>query len=97
MEELNNENVEYYNAEVIEENYDESDSGNGALVAVGLGLLGVAGAAAAGFVANKMGKLDGIKERRRAKKIERLENKLEKEYVLIQQNEKKPEETKEEE
>ena len=97
MEELNQENVEYCEAEFVDENYDNYESGNAGLIGVGVGLLAVAGAAGAAFVANKMGKLDGIKERRREKKIAKLEAKLDKEYTKIQEVEAEPVETETEE
>ena len=85
MEELKNENVVEYNENEVEyyEDSFESDGGHGALIGVGLGVLTAAGVAAATFAANKTGKLDEFKERRRQKKIAKLEAKLEKEYCKV--------------
>lgn len=84
MEELNETMV----MDTIEDNEEEFEEthGVGAAVAVGVGLLAVAGAAGAAIVAKKKGKLDEIKAKRNEKKIERLEKKLEKCYTTIDQD-----------
>lgn len=64
--------------EEMEEFEDNSTPGAGAVIAAGVGLLTVAGAAGAAFVAKKTGKLDEIKAKHREKKIAKLEAKLEK-------------------
>lgn len=82
MEELNETMVMDDTIESNEEEFEETH-GVGAAVAVGVGLLAVAGAAGAAIVAKKKGKLDELKNKRQEKKIERLEKKLEKCYVTM--------------
>lgn len=84
MENYNNENVEYYEAEIVEMDCDNSESGHGGLIALGIAGVVAAGAGIAAFAAKKTGKLDEFKESRREKKIAKLEAKLEKEYIKIE-------------
>lgn len=82
MEELN-ETMVMDTVENNEEEFEEATHGVGAAVAVGVGLLAVAGAAGAAVVAKKKGKLAELKAKRNEKKIERLEKKLNKCYVTM--------------
>lgn len=66
-----------------EEEFDETTHGVGTAVAVGVGILAVAGAAGAAIVAKKNGKLAELKAKRNEKKIERLQKELEKCYVTM--------------
>lgn len=81
MEEMETMMVE--NTEVAEEEMEET-RGNGALIAAGVTILGIGAAAGAAFLANKKGKLDGFKENRKAKKIQKLEKKLGKLYTPVE-------------
>ena len=60
-----NENVEYYEAEILDENYEDSGSGHGGLIGVGIALGVGALAAGAAFVADKKGVFDDFKTERR--------------------------------
>lgn len=80
-----NENVEYCEAEFIEDFEDEGV--NGSLIGVGVALGVGALAAGAAFVANKKGFFDDFKAKRAAKKVEKLEKKLEKAYTTIEKYE----------
>lgn len=86
MDELNENTID----ENIEENEvieDDSDRGIGGKIALGVGLLAVAGAAGAAFVAKKKGKLDEIKAKHDAMKAEKLEKKAEmlrNRYVVVE-------------
>lgn len=82
MEELNETMV----VETIEndEEFEDTNSGVGGKIALGVAALGIAGAAVAAFAAKKSGKLEEIKEARRQKKIEKTEAKLEKLYTKIE-------------
>ena len=78
-----NENVEYYEAEIMDENSENSGSGRGLIiggVALGVGAL-VAGATA---IANKKGVFKDVKNNYRIKKAEKLEKKLVKVYAKIE-------------
>ena len=55
MENYNNENVEYYEAEVAETDCENSESGHGGLIALGVAGVLAAGAGIAAFAANKTG------------------------------------------
>lgn len=82
MEELN----ETMAVETIEndEEFENTNSGVGGKIALGVAALGVAGAAVAAFAAKKTGKLEGIKSAHRQKKIEKTEAKLDKLYAKIE-------------
>lgn len=78
-----NENVEYYEAEVMDENSENSGSGRGLIIggiALGVGAL-AAGAAA---VANKKGVFKDIKAKHQIKKLEKIDQKRAKLYAKIE-------------
>ena len=78
-----NENVEYYEAEIMDENSENSGSGRG-LIGVGIALGVGALATGVAVAANKLGKLDDMKKAHRIKKAEKLEKKLSKVYAKIE-------------
>ena len=84
MEELN-ETMVVDNIENEEELGCESNHGVGGKVAIGAGLLAVAGAGVAVLVANKKGKLEEAKRVHAEKKAKKLEKKLEKCYTTMNQ------------
>ena len=78
-----NENVEYYEAEIMDENSENSGSGRGLIiggVTLGVGAL-VAGATA---IANKKGVFKDIKTNYRIKKLEKIDHKRAKLYAKIE-------------
>lgn len=97
MTDFNTENVEYYEAEILDENCENSDSGRGGLIGVGVALGVGALAAGAAFVANKKGVFDDFKTKRQEKKIERLQKKIDKEYFKLEEKTKVEEKSEEEE